>query len=328
MPQAIAGYDNPLDVLGAGYGWVGSYGLQFVASAELAVDTFFFMSGFLFAYLSLLRMQRPASNGRFPAGPAVAARYLRLTPSLGFAMLVYYKLMPFGLRGGPFFARFQNSVFRRCDLSWWSELTYTMNFWPPSSDDVCMGWTWYLGCDMVFYMVTALLLPVYFRRRCLGWAIMGGVTSASFGVTIWLVRRYGLSVFIFSASYTQYTFYAYSKPYCRIPAYFVGVALAWLLSERAARLGRPAQGLSAPLQSAPPRAEPLQPPPRQRAPAGGAPPIAPLGPWWRLAVAAAALGNFLIVIAPKGDFSSPDSWGFVPSVLYITFARPAWARDA
>ena len=43
---------------------------------------------------------------------------------------------------GPFFPRFQDSIRRRCDGFWWTELLYTINIFPWNPDEVCMGWTW------------------------------------------------------------------------------------------------------------------------------------------------------------------------------------------
>merc|ERR1712178_117868 len=56
-------------------------------------------------------------------------------------------------------------------------------------------------------------------------------TGASLGVTAWLVIQHNLSIYGFDYHYRQYTYWAYSKPYTRIPAYFVGIAAAWMLDE-------------------------------------------------------------------------------------------------
>merc|ERR1711966_49863 len=54
---------------------------------------------------------------------------------------------------------------------------------------------------------------------------------ASFGVTAFLVFKYHLGVYAFGQSYSDYSYYAYSKPYTRIPCYFVGIVAAWMLDE-------------------------------------------------------------------------------------------------
>merc|ERR1711871_712120 len=146
----------------------------------MSVDSFFFLGGFLFSLLTVKELQN--RRGRFNPISALVLRYLRLTPSLGFVMLVYYFIWPH-LATGPFAPRFQDSVYRRCDVSWWSELTYVLNFIPFDSDKVCMGWTWYLGDDMIFFIVGIFLLPIYYRSRVIGWACLGLLSAASFAVT-------------------------------------------------------------------------------------------------------------------------------------------------
>merc|ERR1719482_1681981 len=103
--------------------------------------------------------------------------------------MVYYQIWPY-LASGPFAPGFQDSIFRRCDISWWSELTYTMNLVPFDSDKVCMGWTWYLGDDMIFFIVGIFLLPLYYRSRIMGWLAVAILTAASFAVTGYLIFKY------------------------------------------------------------------------------------------------------------------------------------------
>merc|ERR1719387_1853721 len=94
-----------------------------------------------------------------------------------------------------------------------------------------MGWTWYLGDDMIFFIIAILLLPVYHRTKLVGWFTLLVIMAISFGVTTALVIRHHLSIYVFDDNYTRYSYYAYSKPYTRIPAYFVGIMAAWLVDE-------------------------------------------------------------------------------------------------
>merc|ERR1719355_389234 len=91
---------------------------MFVLSAQVSVDTFFFLSGFLLSLLTLQELR--ARRGKANLMAAIVLRYIRLTPSLALAMLVYYKIWAY-LGSGPFAPTFQDSIFRRCDGSWWSE---------------------------------------------------------------------------------------------------------------------------------------------------------------------------------------------------------------
>merc|ERR1711904_35389 len=94
-----------------------------------------------------------------------------------------------------------------------------------------MGWTWYLGDDMIFFIISLILLPIYHARRWLGWLCILSLTAISFGVTAYLVVQNDLSIYPFDYHWSEYAYWAYSKPYTRVPAYFVGVMAAWLLNE-------------------------------------------------------------------------------------------------
>jgi len=159
---------------------------------------------------------------------AIALRYLRLTPSLALAMLIYYKILAF-LAHGPFAPNYQNSINARCDVSWWSELIYLMNFVPFDYDKVCMGWTWYLGDDMLFFIVGIFLTPVFYRKRWVGWLMGFLIMVIQFVVTAYLIAHYNLGTYAFGFNYKAYSYYAYSKPYCRIAAYLIGIMAAWVL---------------------------------------------------------------------------------------------------
>jgi len=112
-----------------------SAGFVAILSAEFAVDTMFFLSAFLFAHLTYKQLEK--SNGRMPMMMAILQRYLRLTPSLAFTLLLYAFVWPYILEG-PFAPTLQKVVTERCWVSWWSELTYTMNFYPWNYSGTCM----------------------------------------------------------------------------------------------------------------------------------------------------------------------------------------------
>merc|ERR1712238_552707 len=84
---------------------------------------------------------------------------------------------------------------------------------------------------MIFFIITILLLPIYYRSKLLGWMTVIVITAISLAITIWLVLLHDLSIKYDDYHYQEYSMYAYSKPYCRIPAYFVGVVAAWILEE-------------------------------------------------------------------------------------------------
>ncbi|XP_046626310.1 nose resistant to fluoxetine protein 6-like isoform X3 [Neodiprion virginianus] len=104
--------------------WYNSWTSLYIEAAPFAVDTFFLVSGFLTAYSFFLARKsgKPINWRRF-----YLHRYLRLTPSLAFVMLISSFLARWnenGLIGGSFVAR---SV-ENCHENWWVNLLYLQNF--------------------------------------------------------------------------------------------------------------------------------------------------------------------------------------------------------
>eukprot|EP00392_Amoebophrya_sp_AT5.2_P004813 g4822.t1 len=265
MPEGLTGYSNNEDIASVMRAFVDfdfSYEtapwLLFVLAAEFGVDTFFFISGFLLSLLQLQDMERKhAQQGRGQTTTkksllkhvktwlfGLFQRYVRLTPSLALVLLFYYKVYYFLIPEGPFSPLLQSSIKDKCDSSWWSELTYTVNFLPFDSNQVCMGWTWYLGNDMLFFAFGTVVVPLYFHSKKRGESSTSSSSSssccknhgfllltfallASTSVTYYLIATYDLGPYLFDEHYLDYSYYAYSKPYCRIGAYLVGVATAW-----------------------------------------------------------------------------------------------------
>jgi peptidoglycan/LPS O-acetylase OafA/YrhL len=295
--KEIAQYQNAQDIVMSQLNpnaYETSWWMVFVLNAQNAVDSFFFLSGFLLAFLTLPALRQ----GRFKLMQSIVLRYLRLTPSFALVLFLYWKVLPH-LGQGPFSPILQQST-ARCDGSWWSALTYTMNFYPFDPSKMCMGWTWYLGDDMIFFIVTSLILPIYAKKRWLGWMVLLLLTGISFGVTMMLVTRHKLGVYIFDYHYEDYSYWAYSRSYTRIPAYFVGVAAAWLLDELEHR------GITRNTRPDTARARALA----------------------SIAAFAAAAVLLLITFLPVTDFGShKNSWDDMSplNALWITLFRPVWS---
>merc|ERR1711933_638284 len=128
-----------------------------------------------------------------PVMMAILQRYLRLTPSLAFTLMLYAFVWPYILEG-PFAPRLQTGVTKRCRLSWWSALTYTMNFYPQKYWDTCMSWTWYLGNDMFFFIAGLPIAMLHYRNEQLGMLLLCFLALASTALTAWLIIGEDISV--------------------------------------------------------------------------------------------------------------------------------------
>ncbi len=213
------------------------FSYQPLLNAFPAVDTFFFLSGVLVAYLTFRHMNR---NGRFPFIHYYAHRYLRLTPVYAF-VLFFFWLLQDHITTGPAFALAPTSS---CAKYWWTNLLYINNFYPWHMRDQCMGWSWYLANDMQFYVISPLILiPLYFFLPA-GLVVAGALLVCGFAITGSLVGVYNFQATIFVRfAYANYTTpdpstdqnsmdLIYIKPYARISPYIVGILLGYVFYKR------------------------------------------------------------------------------------------------
>ena len=96
---------------------------QVIPGSFLAADTFFLMSGFLLSSMLLPKLDAgvlgggsgSSGGGRCWAwiGKTYVHRYLRLTPTLAFVTLMFWKVLPL-LGDGPVFWPLARSLEERC----------------------------------------------------------------------------------------------------------------------------------------------------------------------------------------------------------------------
>jgi len=120
----------------------------------------------------------------------------------------------------------------------------------------------------------------------------------SFGVTGWLIVKYNLSIYVFDDHWKNYAYWAYNKPYTRVPAYFVGVMAAWLLAEMEQRdITRETRSRSL---------------------------FARISATITAGFAGAIILVMIFVV--QTDFGAQkNTWGSSTSVSYLVFSRPVWA---
>lgn len=104
--------------------------------------------------------------------------------------------------------------------------------------------------------------------------------------------QYRGGLYIFGDTYLSYSYYAYSKPYCRIPAYLVGLAFGflnqrWVSDEN----HRPIPSTFA-------------------------------GAFY---LSAAGVALLACVFVPLSDYRDAESWPPWANGLFLTFSRPVWA---
>jgi len=267
-------------------------------AGQLGVDTFFFIAGFLLSFVGRSRSM--------PIVLGTVLRYARLLPLFAFVMMVYVLISPF-LAFGPFSPRMQNGIFSVCNNStWWSELLFISAFYPwyPEGGG-CMGWSWYLGVDMVFAVIGLILLNLWKKCPRLAWASAGIAVVACSAVQIQQSLHYNLDYNVISPSFAIYGKYLYARFYARLPAFLLGLVAPWALDSlerRGLRRGTQPRSLAARLV------------------------VIGLS---MIALAIAAVCIFLPYTNSSGPGPYSTAWKghWTPwqSALWITFSRPVWA---
>ncbi|XP_060604940.1 nose resistant to fluoxetine protein 6-like isoform X2 [Ruditapes philippinarum] len=135
---------------------------QAISNATVAVDTFFVLSGLLVSYLSLREMERRGSALKFNWIMFYFHRFWRLTPPYMLFLMVYVPTFKYW-GDGPFWPQ-QGVETKECENTWWTNILYVNNF--VKTEQMCMGWSWYLANDMQFYILSPMLLiPLYYGNQ-------------------------------------------------------------------------------------------------------------------------------------------------------------------
>eukprot|EP00094_Tigriopus_californicus_P012896 TCALIF_12469-PA protein Name:"Similar to nrf-6 Nose resistant to fluoxetine protein 6 (Caenorhabditis elegans)" AED:0.06 eAED:0.04 QI:8/0.90/0.75/1/0.90/0.91/12/23/645 len=135
---------------------------QFVLNGYPSVDSFYFLSGTLVAYLTFKEIER--CEGRFNLIVFYIHRYLRLTGVYFMVLLFRASLLKF-LISGPNVA---NDEVTNCRQVLWRQVLYINNFYPKEDQakyPPCAGPSWYLATDMQMFLVTPFLMYPMWRFK-------------------------------------------------------------------------------------------------------------------------------------------------------------------
>ncbi|KAJ5071076.1 o-acyltransferase [Anaeramoeba ignava] len=219
--QLSFGYNNEVFLFDE-KGPLSKWPFQFILGAEFAVDTFFFLSGFLMAHLAFERRKS------FNIGLFYFHRFWRLLPSLGFVLLVFTFLAIF-FGDGPYFGELKPIIDDTCGKYWYSSLLFFNNFYPKHFGDECMGWVWYLANDTQFYIISPIFLYSFFYFPLIGLSLVAVFIIVSIALNFWIVHHWNINFIMFGPTQEDYNDKIYTKPYTRIPPFLVGCALAMFL---------------------------------------------------------------------------------------------------
>ncbi|XP_003747253.1 nose resistant to fluoxetine protein 6 [Galendromus occidentalis] len=212
---------------------------QIITNSFMAVSSFFFISGFLLAYLCFKEKKRIVKqNPALLISIMFVRRYFRLVIPL--LVVVCYSLLMDLWADGP---NDRDSIFnlyaRSCPRNWWSIPTLTSNYM--GADNMCLGHSWYVAVDMqVFVLAAILVMLILFHPRAgifLTTALIL-ITSAWVALSTYL---YGYSPIIsFTGSLPEVlaaTFdYVYAQPVTHAGCYLLGILCAYVCFYKGTKL--------------------------------------------------------------------------------------------
>ncbi|CAH1987784.1 unnamed protein product [Acanthoscelides obtectus] len=127
---------------------------SYLDGAHMAVDTFFFMSGFLLAFL-YFKEKRSLAYQLKSLPFLYIHRILRLAPSV--CALYIFGRWIFPVTGsGPMWNLVIEKVLSPCKRYWWSYFLFLQNY--VNWDDLCLVHTWYLSADMQMFLISPIFL--------------------------------------------------------------------------------------------------------------------------------------------------------------------------
>ncbi|XP_029164426.1 nose resistant to fluoxetine protein 6-like [Nylanderia fulva] len=206
---------------------------QTIGNGTYSVDTFFFLSGCLVAFL----YYRTMTNKRIKEKSIIKGCRGQLLQFLAMMWYRYFRLTPIyllviGLIQVSMKWYHDHSViefpamdYKTCEKFWWRHALYINTYF--DMDDRCMVWSWYLANDTQFYTIGIIILII--GASFLPAAMFIG---AFFLITSWITTAIiTLNIKYVPSVIDPFEHYEnlYDKPWLRMGPYLVGMATGWYL---------------------------------------------------------------------------------------------------
>ncbi|XP_050521582.1 nose resistant to fluoxetine protein 6-like [Daktulosphaira vitifoliae] len=210
------------------------YNIPLLTTSMNLVDPFFFMSGFL-TYIVLIpvfKTERPLWMKLFMP---LVYRILRMMPSYIAVMAFTAFILPhFG--NGPLWQQKTWHEADNCKENWWSNLLYISNFIDFKYQ--CLIASWYISCDLQFYIGGILIAYLYTRNHKLGFGTLGVILTLSLIMPIYVTYTQKLDgllkvdvPFLLNPRNSVTFDKAYRPSYLRATPYLIGLAMAFIIEK-------------------------------------------------------------------------------------------------
>eukprot|EP01017_Pseudomicrothorax_dubius_P003245 TRINITY_DN10416_c0_g2_i1.p1 TRINITY_DN10416_c0_g2~~TRINITY_DN10416_c0_g2_i1.p1 ORF type:complete len:647 (-),score=128.85 TRINITY_DN10416_c0_g2_i1:27-1967(-) len=205
-----------------------------VYAAEFSVDVFFVMSGFFFVFIFQRRYAKK-SFGVVDYGLTLLHRILRLVPSYGVVILLVYRIMQF-FGKGPLWQVYIQTQDSNCSENAWADILFVNNIALGNKlKSDCIGWGWYLGCDMQIFLIMPFVTLALLRKKSLGKLFTWAIIAVSLIYSYYLVLAKGYKELAVGNHKPDYIANYYVVPWTRVSTYLFGALLGfWYTEEKGA----------------------------------------------------------------------------------------------
>ncbi|XP_013420818.1 O-acyltransferase like protein [Lingula anatina] len=200
---------------------------MFVVGAPFAIDTLLTISGISLTFWTLKEMDK--NDGEILKVQWLkyyAGRFCRYSAPYFVVLLLYTAFDDYWIQGPlkPI------NVEPHCRHSWWTNVLYINNF--VNTDQMCMGWTWYMAVDMQLYLVAPIIIVALYKSWLVGGSIIiililanwtsAGVTTGEMNLpaAVWIANYQNMS---------KWFQWIYIKPWCRLGPFLIGMATGNIL---------------------------------------------------------------------------------------------------
>jgi peptidoglycan/LPS O-acetylase OafA/YrhL len=197
-----------------------------------AVDSFFWLSGFLLCYLTLQEIERRRGDTS-PVfwGTLYLHRFLRLLPLYSFSMAFSSLVLP-SLGSGPLWWQMEYFTYD-CKEYWWTNFLFINNFVPDGFGNGCFGIGWYLSNDMQFFWIAPIFIVLYRNSPSKSWAAVTAAICGTIFITCSLAEAYDYNPVVIAAKNTENRYFErlYTKPYCRAVPFLLGLLVGFVYTQ-------------------------------------------------------------------------------------------------
>ena len=197
------------------------FSFTLINSAPYAVDSFFWLSGFLQGYLMTLQIN---SHKKVNWPMILVHRFIRILPLYMFVVLGSWSLAKY-MGNGPKWYNAEYMMHKDCSEYFWAMPLFINNFILPSGPNNCLIGAWYLPNDMQFFIVSLPIMYLYVRHsRVFGWGLLSVLITFSIIANGSITYDEHLHARLDNPENSDhYMDDLYYKPYCRISPDCIGL---------------------------------------------------------------------------------------------------------